>query len=304
MAAPVIRYYNRYTGQHETEKIYGERWLRLMYDNPAGKLFLWLIVKRAIFSHYYGWQMNKRLSAARVLPFIVKYDLNANEFAKSPFDYRNFNEFFFRALKKEARPISQEPGVVIFPADARHLAFENVDEADGFYAKGAKFTLAELLGSADLAEKFRGGSMVISRLCPVDYHRFHFCVSGKPDDPELIRGHLFSVSPIALRRRVEYLVMNKRMKTLIETENAGTVVQMEVGATNVGSIKQTFITGRPVVQGEEKGLFKFGGSCVITLFQAGVIQLDEDLLRESRNYTETYARMGDRMGVVREAALR
>jgi phosphatidylserine decarboxylase len=49
MAAPVIRFYNRYTGQHETEKIYGERWLRLMYDNPAGKLFLWLIVKRAIF---------------------------------------------------------------------------------------------------------------------------------------------------------------------------------------------------------------------------------------------------------------
>lgn len=293
-----IRYYNRYTRSHETENIYGERWLRLMYDNPAGKFFLWAIVKRALFSHLYGWQMNKRVSAHKILPFIVKYNLNVEEFVKSPFDFKNFNEFFFRALKKETRPLSTDPRAVVFPADARHLAFQNVDEADGFYAKGSKFTLVDLLDDPELAKKFAGGSMVISRLCPVDYHRFHFCIGGMPSDPQLIRGPLFSVSPIALRKKIQYLAQNKRMKTLIETEEAGTVVQMEVGATNVGSIKQTFITGRPVVQGEEKGLFKFGGSCVITLFQAGVLRLDEDLLRESRDHTETYARMGDRMGVL------
>lgn len=298
MPAEPIRYYNRYTRQVETEVIYGERWLRLIYDNPAGNFLLWLIVKRAIFSWYYGWQMNKRVSAGRILPFIVKYDINVDEFAKSPYDYKNFNEFFYRALKKSARPIAPGERDVVFPADGRHLVFPNVDTAEGFYAKGAKFTLAELLDNAELAERFAGGAMVISRLCPVDYHRFHFCLPGIPSEPELIRGPLFSVSPIALRRHIEYLAQNKRMKTVLTTATAGEVVCMEVGATNVGSISQTFVSGRAVGKGEEKGVFKFGGSCVITLFQAGRVRFDADLVEQSANYIETYARMGDRMAAI------
>jgi phosphatidylserine decarboxylase len=106
------------------------------------------------------------------------------------------------------------------------------------------------------------------------------------------------VSPIALRKHIEYLVQNKRAYTLVETEGAGTVVCMEVGATNVGGIVQTFVPNRPVAKGEEKGLFKFGGSCVITLFQRDRVKLADDLLRESANHIETYARMGDRMGTL------
>lgn len=298
MSVDSLRFFNRYTGQLETEKIYGERWLKLIYSNPAGKFLLWLIVKRALFSRYYGWQMSKRVSANRILPFIIEYNLKIEEFAKSPFDYRTFNEFFYRALKKTARPIAGGDEVVVFPADGRHLVFPNVDTVDGFYAKGAKFSLAQLLDDSALAAKFAGGSMVISRLCPVDYHRFHFPLAGSPGQPELIRGPLFSVSPLALRRHIEYLAQNKRMKTPLQTQRAGTVLCMEVGATNVGSITQTFILDRPVAKGEEKGLFKFGGSCVITLFEANRIRFDADLVEQSGRYLETYARMGDQMAVI------
>ena len=186
----------------------------------------------------------------------------------------------------------------MFPADGRHLGFTNIDLADGFYAKGAKFTLAELLQNNALAEKFAGGTMVISRLCPVDYHRFHFPVSGQPKEPVAIMGPLFSVSPIALRKHIEYLVQNKRAYTLVETERAGTVVCMEVGATTEGGIVQTFLPSRPAAKGAEKGLFKFGGSCVITLFERERGRLADDLLRVSANNIETYARMGDRMGTL------
>src|SRR5690606_34430259 len=143
--------------------------------------------------------------------FIIKYNLNADEFAKSPLAYNSFNEFFHRALKPGARPIVEGEGVAVLPADGRHLAFQDVDAADGFYVKGAKFTLAELLGDAGMAAEFQGGAMVISRLCPVDYHRFHFPVAGVPDEARLVNGYLYSVSPIALRRNVKYLVQNKRM---------------------------------------------------------------------------------------------
>jgi len=138
--------------------------------------------------------------------------------------------------------------------------------------------------------------MLISRLCPVDYHRFHFPVSGTPGEPRLINGWLYSVSPVALRRNIRYLVENKRVVTLIESAAFGTVAMIEVGATNVGTIRQGFVPGRAVAKGEEKGLFAFGGSCVITLFQRGRIRFDEDLVRTSAEQMEVYARMGDRLG--------
>ena len=304
MPAEPIRFYNRRTRELETERIYGEGWLRFAYENPAGRLFLWLLVKRAFFSHIYGWQMNKRVSAGKILPFIVKYDLDVSIFAKSVYAFKTFNEFFYRRLKAEARPIAEGDEVAVFPADGRHLVFPDVDAADGFYVKGAKFSLAELLGEGHLPEdqrvlarQFAGGAMVISRLCPVDYHRFHFPTAGKASEARLIKGELYSVSPVALRRRVHYLVQNKRMITQLDSPVFGPVACIEVGATNVGSIVQTYLSDRPVKKGEEKGLFKFGGSCVITLFARGRIAFDDDLVEKSRNHIETYALMGERMGV-------
>jgi len=296
MSAEPIRFFDRYTKTIQTEKIFGERWLRLGYGNPAGRFFVWLLARRKFFSWWYGRKMNRRVSALQILPFITAYDIDVDEFAKSPFDYKTFNEFFYRALKPAVRPIAAGENVAVFPADGRHLAFPNVDAAEGFYVKGAKFTLAELFGDAALAEKFAGGAMLISRLCPVDYHRFHFPVSGTPGEPRLIKGSLYSVSPVALRQRLRYLVENKRVVTSIASPQFGTVAMIEVGATNVGSIRQSFLPGRAVAKGDEKGLFAFGGSCVITVFQRGRIRFDADVVAQSAECRETYAKMGDRLG--------
>ena len=296
MPAEPIRYYDRDARVVKTESVYGEKWVRFAYENPAGRFFVWLLARRAFFSRWYGWKMNQPASALRVIPFISKYGVDVDEFAKSAFDFKSFNEFFYRALKSEARPIASGERVAVMPADGRHLAFADVDAAAGFYVKGQKFSLGELLGDAALAQKFAGGAMLISRLCPVDYHRFHFPVAGMPGESRLINGWLYSVSPIALRRNLRYLVENKREVTLIESANFGTVAMIEVGATNVGSIKQSFVPGRAVTKGEEKGFFAFGGSCVITRFERGRIRFDADLLAQSAECVETYAKMGDRLG--------
>ncbi|MBW8781319.1 MAG: phosphatidylserine decarboxylase [Verrucomicrobia bacterium] len=297
MPVEPIRFYNRYTRSVETEQVYGEKWLRWSYETALGRLAVAALLKRAWFSHWYGWRMNRSISAQKVVPFILDYGLNTAEFAKGPFEFQTFNEFFYRALKKEARPIAEGDEVAVLPADGRHLMFPDVDATDGFYVKGVKFSLAELFGDEDLARTFAGGAMVISRLCPVDYHRFHFPVAGTPSEPRLINGYLFSVNPIALRRNAGYLVQNKRAVTLIDTPQFGRVAMFEVGATCVGSIKNVFPEGRPVAKGAEKGFFTFGGSCVITVFQKGRIRFDEDLVAQSAQQIETYARMGDRLGV-------
>jgi phosphatidylserine decarboxylase len=296
MSAEPIRYFHRAKKTVETEQVYGEAWLRWTYGNPAGRLALELFVKRALLSRYYGWRMNWRASANRILPFIVDYNLDVDEFAKKPFSFKTFNEFFCRALKPGARPIAPGERVAVLPADGRHLAFQNVDAATGFYAKGQKFDLPAFLGDRTLAAEFAGGAMLISRLCPVDYHRFHFPVAGMPGEARLVNGFLYSVSPIALRRNLACLWENKRMVTLVESPVFGRVAVCEIGATMVGSIFQSYIPGRAVARGEEKGWFKFGGSCVITLFQPGRIRLDADLLSSSAEGMEVYARMGERLG--------
>jgi len=292
-----IQYFDRYDGTTKTEKVFGERWLRLAYESPVGRFAVWLLFRRSFFSWYYGRKMNERSSDMLIIKFIGDYGINVSEFVKSPFDFKTFNEFFHRALKPESRPIAPGAGTAVFPADGRHLAFPDVDRADGFYVKGAKFTLEGLLGDAELAGTLSGGSMLISRLCPSDYHRFHFPVAGIPGNPRLVKGKLYSVNPIALRRNILYLVRNKRFVTQVESTMFGTVVMVEVGATNVGSIVQGFVPGRPVLKGEEKGLFAFGGSCVITLFARSRIVFDADIVRQSASCIETYARMGDRLGI-------
>ena len=296
-AEPIV-YHDRYRKELVTEKVYGEHWLRWVYETAPGQMSLALLVRRAFFSKFYGWRMNRRITGNRVLPFVLDYGIPADESAKSILTFKTFNEFFSRALKPEARPIAPGDDVVVLPADGRHLAIPDVDASDGFYVKGQKFTLAALLGDAALAREFAGGSMLISRLCPVDYHRFHFPVAGTAGEARLINGWLYSVSPIALRRNTRYLVENKRMVTLIDSPQAGRVAMLEIGATLVGTIRQLYPADHPVQKGEEKGWFKFGGSCVITLFPRGRVRFETDLIEHGAQHREVYARMGDRLGVI------
>ena len=291
-----ITFFNRSTGQIEQEAIYGEAPLRFAYEHPVGRMALELFVKRSLFSRWYGWRMDRPASRDRVLPFIEKYHLDTREFAAPPESFATFNEFFYRKLKPASRPIDATPGTLTFPADGRHLGFQNVSELDGIFVKGQRFSLPELLQDPALAERYAHGTLILSRLCPVDYHRFHFPAAGTPGPTRLLNGPLYSVNPIALRRNISYLWQNKRCLTPLETTDHGTILLMEIGATNVGSILQTHPPGQPAAKGAEKGYFAFGGSSTLTLFEPGRITLAEDLRQHSAHQRELYARMGDVMG--------
>lgn len=279
----------------ETEQIYGEGFLRWAYGHPLGALALAALIKRPFFSAWYGRRMSTPRSAARIGPFIAQYGLDVDEFADAPALFRSFNEFFFRKLKPEARPMDPDETSVVFPADGRHLGFAKASAIDSVFVKGQQFDLEQMLGDPVLAARYADGALVLSRLCPVDYHRFHFPVAGTAGAPRLINGPLFSVSPLALRKRLSYLWENKRVVTPLDSPRFGRVLLVEIGATCVGSIHQTFHPGEAVAKGAEKGYFAFGGSSTITLFEAGAVQLEADLLDYSSRQTELYARMGSRM---------
>jgi len=283
----------------ETEAVYGEDFLKWAYGNPLGKIALHSFVKRPFFSHWYGRRMDKPESSSRVEPFLKEYELSSNDFVKKPSEFTSFNDFFARKLNENARPIDQDSKSIVFPADGRHLGFQKASEIDSVFIKGQSFDLKQLLGDTQLAEQYSDGALILSRLCPVDYHRFHFPYSGTPSETKIIDGPLFSVSPIALRQKLSYLWENKRAITKLQTKALGQVLLLEIGATCVGTIQQTFEANKAIEKGAEKGTFYFGGSSTITIFEPGKIQLANDLLEQSQTQTELYAKMGTVMATTR-----
>ena len=235
-------------------------------------------------------------SKARVKPFIEKFGINEVEHVKRADEFTSFNDFFYRKLRPEVRLVDETKDSVVFPADGRHLGFAKASEVEGVFVKGQKFDLERLLGDSDLASRYADGSAVFSRLCPVDYHRFHFPVGGMPGNARLINGQLYSVNPLALRDRLSILWENKRFITEIETDELGKVLMLEIGATNVGSVNLTYVPTRRVKKGEEKGYFAFGGSATFTFFEPGRVKLADDLLEQSSQQRELYAKVGDYMG--------
>jgi phosphatidylserine decarboxylase len=295
-----IVYYDRYLDRECLEKVYGDKFLRWTYGTLGGQIALTTMVKRAWFSHWYGWRMDQAKSAAKIQPFVEEYELDPAEFKLPVSEFHNFNEFFYRQLNPEARPIDSEPDSVVFPADGRHLCVPDISQTDGLFVKGEMFSLVKLLGDPQLAERYESGSLVLSRLCPVDYHRFHFPVAGVASAAHLLNGPLFSVNPIALVKNIQILAKNKRCLTRLKTEQFGEVLLLEIGATCVGGICQTYAQDNQVLKGSEKGYFKFGGSSTMTIFEPGRVQFAQDLLHHSQQHRELYARVGDRMGSVQK----
>ena len=284
-----IFYIDRQSGETKEEQIYFESALRFLYGSYLGKLACKPIATLPIFSKFFGWWQSLSISKRKIAPFVSKFGIDPSEFKQTIDQYDSFNDFFTRQLKKEARPLAS--GAVI-PADGRYLFYQNIATCDGFVIKGKKFSLEKLLGSAILANRYAEGSMAIARLAPIDYHRFHFPVHCVPNHAELINGPLFSVNPLSIKQNVELLTENKRMITHLATQHYGTILFIEIGATSVGCIHQTYTPNKPQNKGDEKGYFSFGGSSIIVLFESGCIQFAKDLTSHSSQHVETLCLFG------------
>ncbi len=288
-----VKYIDRSTGEIKTEKIEGEAWMKWLYYNPVGELSLYALVKRKFVSEIYGNMMDKPSSSEKVPEFVKKYDIDLTVAEKQEFD--SFNDFFTRKLKSDARSVAQDSDVVVSPADGKILVFDDISETD-FFVKGYRFNVYDFLNDSSLSEKYRTGTLMIIRLAPPDYHRFHFPVNGTVSANVKIAGDYFSVSPIALRNMAEIFCMNKREYVTIATHEFGDVIMAEVGAAMVGSIIQTY-QAVDAKKGTEKGFFKFGGSTVILLFEKNKIIIDKDLLKNSAKNLETTVKMGERIAL-------
>jgi phosphatidylserine decarboxylase len=289
-----IKYIDRKTKEIINETPPGESFLKFLYHNPFGKMALHSLVKRKFLSELYGRQMDNPKSKKMIAPFVEQYDINLDECVKSLDEFESFNDFFYRKLRPGIRKIDNG---IVSPADGKLIAFEDISEVSKFFVKGSEFTIESFLGDERLAEKYKDSSMFVVRLAPNDYHRFHFPYAGTPSDIKKINGSYFSVSPYAVNENfAKVFCENKREYTILKTEDKGNVVLAPVGATMVGAIIETFSPNQKIGKADEMGYFAFGGSSILMLVDKDKINIDKDLLENTRNGMETFIRMGERIG--------
>ena len=248
-----IKYIERKTGEIKEEKVMGEGALKFLYYNPFGSLLLNTVVKRKFLSEIYGKKMNKPESKMKIAGFIKEMNIDMNDYARDINEYKSFNDFFYRELKTGARTIDRTESVLVSPADGKILAYENLKEKDKFFVKGSEFTLEEFFSDKELAKKYEDGTFVIVRLAPADYHRFHFPAAGKISETKKIKGYYYSVSTHAIKRNFRIFCENKREYAILSTKKFGDIAMIDVGATMVGSIVQTYKENSFVEKGDEKG---------------------------------------------------
>lgn len=292
----MITIYNRKTGKYEVEKVAGGALLNTLYNTKAGMLGLELLVKRKIYSALTGFFCDTSLSKRSIPGFIKNFEIDMNECECKPEDFKSFNDFFARKLKKSARPFDKPAEYLLSPGDGRLQAWDNINSSSILQIKGMNYSLGDLLQNEALSKKYNGGAYMILRLCPVDYHRFHFFDSGECSEPVKVKGEYYSVNPVALGKIPELFCRNKREYSIYKTDNFDEVLYMEVGATSVGSIIQTYIPGSRQERGSEKGYFKFGGSTVLLFFKKGAVLIDKEILEQTANGFETRVLAGDTIG--------
>ena len=145
-----------------------------------------------------GLKFDAPESAAEIPAFIAFHKLKLEEVRDPLESFKTFNQFFYRKLKEDARPVTDpfDPTTLVSAADCRLMTFDTVADAQKFWIKGREFTVARLLGDAykDEAHKYTGGALAVFRLAPQDYHRFHSPVDGTIGPMSDISGEYYTVN--------------------------------------------------------------------------------------------------------------
>jgi phosphatidylserine decarboxylase len=249
------------------------------------------------------------LTTAVIRWFVGHYGVKMEEAANPDIaSYATFNDFFTRALKRDARPIAAAD--FICPVDGAISQFGPISGEQIFQAKGHDYSATALVGGdRELAAKFANGSFATLYLSPRDYHRIHMPCDGRLTRMIYVPGDLFSVNPATARGIPNLFARNERTVCVFEGEQ-GPFVLVLVGATIVGSMatvwhglinpprspairEWTYGADQPVLRkGEEMGRFLLG-STVVLLFQ-------KDLLDFNREWQPARAiALGEMMGVKR-----
>lgn len=260
--------------------------VKVLYTTVLGRILL-KIIQRCHLDRLIVWFLKTRWS----VPYLKWYMKHNGIMPGEGEPYRSFRAFFAR--KKKLAGIDAAPEHLISPCDGWLSAYR-VTQSSIFYIKGTYYRVEDFLKDDALAKNYEGGTCLIFRLCPSDYHRYIYIDNGYQGGNHFIPGMLHSVQPIACSTYPVY-TQNRRSWCLLTTENFGPVVQAEIGALIVGGIIN-YRENAHVHKGMEKGRFELAGSTIVLLFEPGRIRLLSGLKEKLSEDREVRVEMGQWIG--------
>jgi phosphatidylserine decarboxylase len=232
-----------------------------------------------------------RFSARKIEPFIRKHKIDMSEFEPGPF--KSYAAFFERHFLPGKRTFPTSEGEMGAFAEGRYFAWEQLSPSQTFPVKGASLDASTLLGSKMRAQPFVGGPVILARLSPVDYHHLHYVDDGTTSETDRVGHKLWTVNKNALQHQPDILFRNERSIQILQTKNFGLLGMVEVGALTVGRVVRKHPIDKPYKRGDEKAVFRFGGSAVVLFGERGRWRPEEDLISRTTEGIETLARLGD-----------
>lgn len=292
--------YNRRLRRLEEESIGNNALLFFLNKNKIGKVFLELFFKRRFFTKLSGVYYRSRLSRPKINQFINKYNIRLDELKEPVESFKSFNAFFSRKLKEDARPIHHNPNVLIAPADSKMIYYK-LRKGSVIFAKGVEYTLNELLQNEELARAYEEGICLVFRLAPTDYHRFCMIDDCKQGPIVDLPGYYNTVRTNIASPKAQ--ITNHRQYCTLKTQNFDEVIQIEIGAMQIGRIKQNALQGGCFHRGDEKGYFEYGGSTIIQIFKQHTIELEQDIIKQSHRGIETIVKQGEKIGRKKQSSV-
>ena len=209
--------------------------------------------------------------------FLNNYEVDFSDLEKKNIkDYKSFNDFFTRPLKKDARLIDSSKNAIVSSVDGTIGEYGNINAGTLVQAKNITYSLAALLGSKEQAARYNNGTFITTYLAPTDYHRIHMPFDGKLTGMTYIPGRLFSVNPKVINTTEAVFSRNERAISHFEGAYGNFSVVL-VGAQLVSgletvwhgkiarqnSIKTWDYADIKLKKGEELGRFNFGSTVIL-----------------------------------------
>jgi len=252
------------------------------------------------FVQDWGSFLDTPASLAGIQSFYADPRYRMDDYFVGPGGWQNFNQFFAREVKPGKRPVDGlcDDAVVVSPADNVYLGAWPIADDATIEAKGVRYSIAALLQGSAYAEAFQGGVFTHSFLNVNDYHRFHTPVAGKVLEQQVILGKM----DLEVQRQpdtgelepldpVGYQFTQARGLLVLENDSVGLVAVLPIGMAQVSSVTLTPEVGTRLAKGEEFGFFQFGGSDIITVFQAERVRLTAEV---GKHYLQGQ-KIGERM---------
>lgn len=243
------------------------------------KLFQEWVVR---FARDWGKFLDTPESIEHLESFYRDKSFHMEDYYVAPSGWLTFNQFFAREIKPGKRPVAGlcDDTVIVSPADSVYQGFWKIDEKSDITVKGMKYSVKQLLDGSKYKDAFKGGVFTHSFLNVNDYHRYHVPVGGQVLETKVILGRMYlgaakdpKTGKLVPVDDEGWQMTQARGLIVLKTKNLGLVAVLPIGMAQVSSVTITPDVGDTLAKGEEFGFFQFGGSDIITVFQAGKAKL-------------------------------